>query len=229
MRSIARSLLQGVRRARDKLRLRRISSSTPLSRVSGYDRGTPIDRHYIEQFLADHSGDIRGRVLEVGDDTYARKFGGGRVTRQDILHIDRSNRAATIVGDLSNPQILPANTYDCIILTQTLQYVFDLPAALKQLRSALRPSGVLLVTVPGLAPVSLDDWQDSYYWRFTLRSLERLLSAAFDPAEVETLAFGNLYAAINFLRGAAVEEVNKERLREVMPEYAIVITARAVG
>jgi hypothetical protein len=53
---------------------------TPISRSFGYDRGQPIDRYYIANFLGRHSGDIRGHVLEIGDDRYTRRFGGDRVT-----------------------------------------------------------------------------------------------------------------------------------------------------
>jgi SAM-dependent methyltransferase len=211
------------------LRFGRISSSTPLSKASGFDRGKPIDRYYIERFLASHSSDIRGRVLEVGDDAYSREFAGGPILQQDVLHIDDSNPKATLIGDLSVPGLLPSKAYDCIILTQTLQYVFDVPVALEQIHDALRPGGVLLLTAPGIAPISLDDWQDSFYWRFTAHSLERLLSAVFDPARVDVSPFGNLYAAAAFLHGAAVQETSSKKLQPVMPEYAIVICARAVA
>src|ERR1044071_606160 len=59
---------------------------TPISREFGLDRGQPIDRYYVEDFLERNAADIRGRVLEVGDDRYTRKFGGGRVSRSDVLH-----------------------------------------------------------------------------------------------------------------------------------------------
>src|SRR5258708_1276969 len=36
----------------------------PISTSFGFDRGTPIDRYYIENFLGRNAGDIRGRVLE---------------------------------------------------------------------------------------------------------------------------------------------------------------------
>src|ERR687895_460818 len=61
------------------LRLGSLRRVTPISRNYGFDRGTPIDRHYIERFLTRHAGDVRGRVLEVGDDEYTRRFGGERV------------------------------------------------------------------------------------------------------------------------------------------------------
>lgn len=123
--------------------------------------------------------------------------------------------------------MLPPNSFDCVILTQTLQYLFDVPTALKQVRDSLRPGGVLLLTAPGVAPVSLDDWRDSYYWRFTAPAVERLLGQLFGTAEV--LPFGNLYAATAFLHGAAAEELDEAKLQPVMDEYAVVIAARAVA
>src|SRR4051794_26371519 len=82
------------------------ATTCPVSRDYGWDRGTPIDRHYIENFIAQHSKDISGHVLEVGDDAYSRKFGRSRVSRQDVLHIHAGNPRATIVGDLSRPGVL---------------------------------------------------------------------------------------------------------------------------
>ena len=60
---------------------------TPVSEVWGFDRGRPIDRYYIERFLQQHAPDVRGHVLEIGDDTYTRQFGGARVTRSDVLNV----------------------------------------------------------------------------------------------------------------------------------------------
>ena len=79
---------------------------TPISDRWGLDRGTPVDRHYIEHFLGQRAGDIRGRVLEIGDYAYTRRFGGagGRV---DVLDVDAGNPDATIVGDLSRPESFP--------------------------------------------------------------------------------------------------------------------------
>jgi SAM-dependent methyltransferase len=228
--ALARPLVHRFRRVRDRVLLRSVhfNGSSPLSSASGFDRGTPIDRFYIEQFLASHASDIHGRVLEVGEDKYSRRFGGDRVTRQGILHVDGSNASATIIGDLSDPDILPRESFDCILITQTLQYVFDLGAALGNLRSALRPGGIALITVPGIAPVSIDDWKDSYYWRFTPAAVDRLLAESFGYGNFSISAGGNLFAATGFLHGAAVEELPREKLEPVMDDYAIVVMARAV-
>lgn len=37
----------------------------PFSAKYGFERGMPVDRIYIEDFLARHAADIRGAVLEV--------------------------------------------------------------------------------------------------------------------------------------------------------------------
>ena len=78
--------------------LRRI---TPVSQNWGLDRGLPIDRYYVEHFLARHAEDLRGRVLEIEDDMYTRKFGSNCVTSRDVLHVVEGNPRATIVGDLT--------------------------------------------------------------------------------------------------------------------------------
>src|SRR5574341_1360213 len=78
--------------------LRRV---TPISTVFGLDRGRCIDRYYIETFLARHATEIRGRVLEIGDNIYTWRFGGDRVVQSDILDVASTNRQASIIADLA--------------------------------------------------------------------------------------------------------------------------------
>jgi hypothetical protein len=66
----------------------------------GAARGRPIDRAYIELFLSQHRGDIRGDVLEIGDNRYTLRFGEGRVRKSVIADASRDNRNATIIADL---------------------------------------------------------------------------------------------------------------------------------
>ena len=185
MRELARKLpepvkriARGVRRLAGiaVMRIGRIRSTTPLSRNWGYDRGTPIDRYYIENFLTAHAADVRGNVLEIQEDDYSRRFGGERVTQQDILNVDDSNPRATIIGDLADPSTLPKEQFDCIILTQTLHLIFDMPAALANLHRALRPGGVILITVPGISPLDRNEFQNSWYWSLTAPALARLFA-----------------------------------------------------
>jgi SAM-dependent methyltransferase len=219
-----------IRRAHGLLTMNfgRIRSVKPLSRSWGYDRGTPIDRHYIEGFLERHRQHVKGQVLEVQEDNYSHRFGGDRVTHIDILSLESSNHRATIVGDLADPRTLPAGQFDCIILTQTLHLVFDMSRAIANVHRALRPGGVLLVTVPGITPLDRAEYLDCWYWSLTGPALRRLMSGPFGPEGVEVEAYGNLYAATAFLHAAAIEEVSKRKLDTRDPAYPVTIAARAI-
>ena len=123
--------------------------TSPISPYWGFDRGTPIDRYYIEAFLAEHARDIQGAVLEFGDDSYARRFGGDLVTKAAVLDVDVTNTEAAYHEDLATGGGLPAHAFDCVICTQTLHLMYDLHAAIAALWSALKPGEVILATLPG--------------------------------------------------------------------------------
>ena len=203
----------------------------PVSADFGYDRGTPIDRHYIERFLERHQADIRGRVLEVGDDSYSRQFGGSRITQQDVLHVSASNPAATIVGNLADVDLLPEGAFDCLVLTQTLHLVFDMPAAVRSMHRALKPGGVALVTVPGLSPIDRGEWRHTWYWFLTRYSAARLFEDVFGAAQVEVQTHGNAHVTTAFIQGVALEEIEPAKLDPVDETLALLVTvvARKAG
>jgi SAM-dependent methyltransferase len=207
---------------------------TPVSREFGYERGKPIDRHYIEDFLARHgvmpgysTGDITGRVMEVGGDEYTQRFGSD-VAASDVLHVSADNPDASLIGDLETGDGVPTDAYDCVICTQTLNVVYDLRGAVRALHDALAPGGVLLLTVAGICQAARpdrDQWGD--YWRFTSLSVRRLLEEAFDPAAVRVEAYGNLASAIYFLQGRIAVDLQPGELIPRDPDYEILIAARA--
>jgi SAM-dependent methyltransferase len=207
---------------------------TPVSVSHGIDRGTPIDRYFIEKFLRQYCNGIKGRVLEVGDPDYTLRFGGKRVTRSDVLHVDLKKPGVTIVADLSQGDQIPSEAFDCFIMTQTLQYIFNIEAAIKTIYRILKPGGVLLATFPGICPLAhkgylerlTEKWED--HWRFTRRSAQRIFSEIFPPQNVSVAAHGNVLAAISFLHGLAVEELRQEELDYQDANYEVLITVRAV-
>jgi SAM-dependent methyltransferase len=198
----------------------------PVSRNFGYDRGLPVDRHYIEAFLATRADDIHGRVLEIGDDTYTRRFGGARVTRCDVLHVEPVP-VATFVGDLTGADHLPADAFECVILTQTLHLIYDARAALTTVHRILKPGGRLLATVPGISQLSDDQWRAYWCWSFTSRSVRQLLAETFPEGDVIVETRGNVLTAIAFLHGLATEELGPDELAYHDPAYELLITARA--
>jgi SAM-dependent methyltransferase len=205
--------------------LRRV---TPISEAWGFDRGLPVDRYYIENFLALQSGDIQGRVLEIGDATYTRRFGGDRVTQIDIFHAVEGNPEATIIGDLTDAKQIPSNTFDCIILTSTLQLIYEVRSALETIHRILKPGGVVLVTVPGITQLCDAQWKKSWYWNYTTLSIQRLFEEVFPASNLQITTHGNVLAATAFLQGLASEELDRQELDYQDSNYEITITVRAI-
>lgn len=208
--------------------LRRLS---PISAVFGQDRDlVTIERHYIEEFLERHSDDVKGRVLEMGDASYIRKFGGDKVTQEDVLNYVEGNPNATIVADLTDAPHIPDNTFDCIIITQTLQMIFEVGKAIETLERILKPGGVVLCTSHGMTRVArregVDDWGE--YWHFTSQSKRHLFRAHFDTDKVEVSTVGNVFTCICNLHGLGASEIDESELATHDPNYEMLVMVRAV-
>lgn len=199
----------------------------PISADFGFDRGVPIDRYFVEIFLARNAARIRGRVLEIGDNEYTLRFGGKKVEKSDVLHVDAANPIATIIGDLSIPGTLPERAFDCIVLTQTLHLIFDMRGALAELAGALKPGGTLLVTVPGISPIDRGTWRHTWFWSLTEIAMGRLLAPAFEEKDIEVETFGNVFAAVCFLQGLAVSEVARAKLDVLDKSFPVIVAATA--
>lgn len=198
-----------------------------MSTQFGLDRGRPIDRFYIERFLEQNTSLIRGRVLEVQERTYTDWFGSG-VDHSDVLHAGPGNAEATLVGDLTTGEGIPQSAYDCIILTQTLPFIWDVRAAVHGTRTALKPGGTLLATVPGISQISREDmreWGD--WWRFTSASARRLFEEEYGAENVEVETHGNLVAACALLYGLAQHEVGRAELERRQDDYELIVTIKA--
>lgn len=249
-RSRLRSFLRrGVRRAlalwrrsrpgREVTRFGAMRRLRPVSEEWGYDRGQPIDRWYIDDFLGRFSmahyyaaGDIRGRILEVGGDEYssraAARSGRGSISSIDVLHVSDENPKATIVGDLVTGAGVPKDAFDCLICTQTLHVVFDIHAAVRTIHQALRRGGVALVTVPGITRSCVPDrdhWGD--YWRLTSSGAEQLFAQVFGADSVRVETYGNLRTAMGFLQGMAAEEFAPWELQVHDLDFEVLIGIRA--
>jgi glycosyltransferase involved in cell wall biosynthesis len=203
-----------------------LDNTRPISLNFGFDRGTPIDRYYIEKFLAENAADIRGRALEIGDASYCERFGSG-ITHQDVLHVSADNPNATIIGDLATPGTLPDDAFDCIVLTQTLHLIYDMKIAVDLIHRALKPGGVLLLTVPGISQLDRGEWGDTWYWSLTGQSATRLFGDCFGAANMIVGVHGNVYAATCYINGLALEEVDRGKLDHFDPSYPVIVTVRA--
>lgn len=204
-----------------------LGSPYPVSMDFGFDRGQPIDRYYVERFLERHAGDVRGTVLEIGENAYSHRIGGDRVERQEILDNDARNPNATLIGDIADPAVLRNETFDCMILTQTLHFIYDFRGTIKRIHAALKPGGVVLLTVPGISQIDRGAWGANWYWAFTHASIQRLFTEVFGEEAVHVEHHGNVFAATAFLQGLAVSEVDVSKLDVVDDAYQVIVAVRA--
>lgn len=196
-----------------------------MSNSWGFDRGRPVDRYYIDSFLEAHRNDIHGRILEILNKEYTRRFGSD-IERSDILDIDPANQQATIIADLAAADSIESDSFDCFILTQTLQLIYDVKSAIAHSHRILRPGGVLLVTIPAVSRLAGEGYTD--YWRFTPASCARLFGEIFGADQVTITAYGNVLSAVAFLEGMAYEELTKTELDVVDERYPVLMAIRAV-
>lgn len=206
-------------------------SAEPVSRIFGIDRGTPIDRVLIENFLSSQREFIRGDCLEVEEPTYTRKFGAaGHVSHVlKFAPSDRPGHGAEVVADLTRPDTVPAGRFDCFICTQTLNFIFDLAPVIVSIHRLLKPGGRALITAAGISQISRFDyerWGD--YWRFTDQSLAKLLTRQFSADKVRVSTVGNVALSCLFLQGLAAEDVpDPSLLQRTDPDYPMLVCAVA--
>lgn len=208
-----------------KSRLRLAFDVYPLSEDWGFDRGQPIHRYYLKIFLKKFSDDIQGHCLEFEDDLYTSRYGRERVKKLDILHKEEGNPKATIIADLTKPNQIPSNQFDCIICTFMLHWIFELDKFVSELYRILKPGGILLIAVP---QVSMCDIPHHDFWRFTPECLNTILSRIFGVENVTGEAYGNSLSTVADLRGLVVHELSQAELEYYDERFALVVCARAI-
>lgn len=211
-------------RLRRRPRWGNLRRERPFSERWGYDRGTSVDRYFINPFIEAHGSAITGVVLEVKEDLYASKYGHD-ISRIEILDVNARNLEATLIADLGDAASVPESTYDCAIVTQTLQYIPAVDTAMTNIWRSLKPGGCLLLTVPCLAKGEAT-LRSGESWRFLPAGLEALVHRACEPApsSFEITAHGNLTVAIANLLGLAAEELKPAELDRRDPDFPLVLT-----
>lgn len=202
-----------------------ISKLEPMSRKFGFDRGKPIDRVYIEQFLQRNRKSIWGSVLEINTDAYTKRYGAKKVSHIDILDINKSNRDATIIGDLRDLSEVKDNTFDSLVITQTFGVIDEYQKAIAECHRILKPGGVLLATVSTMAPLHQ---RGSSYWRFNPLGAKYAFSKIFGTQNVSVSEYGNFHTGLAFWMGLAVEDMDENSFKKNDPEYPFILGIKAI-
>lgn len=143
-----------------------------------------FDRPYINDYINLTKEYIREDVLEFagGDVVYAKKYGkcSNVYLMAAIAHKD-VYPDVDFYADLDDLTTLPEQKFDCIVATQVIMYMKNVEVALQNLKSMLRPGGVLIITVPG--PLFHHSKGSHHMFSFTEESLEYLCDKVFHNYE----------------------------------------------
>jgi len=193
----------------------------PFSASYGFDRGTPIDRYYLDAFLRGNQRLITGRVLEVQLPSYTRRFGHGVQESHSVDIEPKFN--ATFTCDLADAPEIPSDYYDCFLLPNTLQHVEALRPALQTMLRVTKPGGTLLASAAGFLPL-IEDGGD--FWRLSAQGWRRLLADAWPGCEIAVESHGNCLVALAAMHGLALEELSDGELDVQDPRYPVLVTIR---
>jgi hypothetical protein len=192
----------------------------------GFSRGTPIDRIYIEKFLETSRQYIRGNVLEFGDNHYYKKFCVDKNSTCEIFTSKLDNRedgVKRIHGDLTQLNELPHETYDTIICTNVLNFIYDVNSAADGLYKLLKPGGTCLITLASfsthISKYDSDRWGD--YWRFSEKSAIKLFENKFTIEN--RYVFGNSYSSVAQMYGYCLEELDMKKIFNIEFEYTMIV------
>ncbi|HEU5285187.1 MAG TPA: class I SAM-dependent methyltransferase [Sphingomicrobium sp.] len=176
------------------------------------------------------------RILEVGCGTghnleMLGRFGTVEATElNDSARALASERLGRPVKRAALPDLsmLADERYDLVALLDVLEHVADDQAALRAIRSKLRPGGKLLVTVPGNPWMwSAHDVSHHHHRRYRRRELERVATAA--GLEIDLLSPFNslLFPAIAAARIAG-RLLGRESADDAMPPPPVNQLLRAI-
>jgi len=184
--------------------------TSPIDELFGHRRGKPIDRYYIETFLEKNKECVTGRCLEIAENTYTKEFGQDRVTESMMLHVEGWGDGV-VKGNLETGEGIEENSFDTMIITQTLMYIYDVKATVENIYKGLRENGTALITVSGISKIArYDDDNWGMFHSFYMSGLKKLFYPIFGEGNVEIIHYGNVKTAIAFLYGGTVEELTRE-------------------
>lgn len=205
-----------------------ISSMSPVPFTEQFvtERGTPVDRYYIERFLQEHRNLIKGDVLEIEDNLYTKKFGISGEFRSIVM--DYSSKAPYIDfnADLESGDGIRENIADCFIITQTLMYIFDVKSAAANIGRLLKKNGYALITCSGLSQNSvrcMDDYGS--YFNFNPAVFRRMFEDENSLDVLETGSYGNVKTVSAHIAGLCCEDLTESDFSYNDKHYPLIVYA----
>lgn len=182
----------------------------PVSEQFATERGTPVDRYYIEKYLEQNSMYIRGHVLEIEDNAYTKKFGRNHYEKSLVMDVSAKTPNIDFNANIETGEGVEGAIADCFICTQTLMYIYNLNAAAKNIVKILKPGGVALITCSGLSQNSRRCMENyGAYWGFNEASLKNIFSEVDGANIIESGTYGNVKTVSAHINGLCQEDLDK--------------------
>ncbi|WP_071192531.1 methyltransferase domain-containing protein [Trichormus sp. NMC-1] len=192
-----------------------LKKTVPICQAFGLTRGKPIDRYYLNKFIAEIYPQITGNILEIGGipkdkDFYQVNPGSS----YQIMNLE-PGLGIDIVGDAHDVSIIKPESFDSIITFNVLEHCYAPWQVVENIYTWLKPGGKCFVMVPSavrLHATPMDYWRplpDAMAWMFRNFSQKKLY------------VYGNPISVIASYHGIATEELTTEELDAFHPDYPV--------
>ena len=190
--------------------------ANPFCPRFGYSRGSPIDRYYLNLFVAEIRDQVRGDVVEVGGNNCNKnEYGFSRASRYRGLDVVASP-GVDLVGDAAQPQCLPPSSLDGLVIFNVLEHTPRPWEIVANMRLWLREGGVACCMVPNAQRLHK---APEDYWRPLPAALMEMFTGW---SERRLYQYGNPVSTVASLMGIAAEELKEAELLDYHPDYPVV-------
>jgi SAM-dependent methyltransferase len=187
----------------------------PICKRFGFSRGTPIDRYYLDKFVAQIRNRVVGATVEIGGARQNREL--YRLTNvSEYTAIDaEAHDYVDVVGDAHDSSLLAPDSADSILAFNVLEHCADPWLVARNMHRWLRTGGCAFCMVPNAQRVHnfpRDYWRplpDGVNWLFR------------DFGSRELSQYGNPTSVIASQLGIAAEELTQAELDAQHPDYPV--------
>lgn len=129
--------------------------------------------------------------------------------------------------DFTKLETIDSESCDYVICEWQLQRAWNPSYAIGHLKRILKPSGVLVATVPGVV-VSSRCLSEKDYWRFTKLGAQRLFAEHFFSKSLTIVSLGNVLTAAATLHNVPPGHLYPNEFAHIDERHPVVIGIRAV-
>ena len=189
---------------------------TPFCPDFGLTRGTPIDRVYLDKFIAKIASTVTGSALEIGGLSDNKTlYGFHACTEYHGLDLKEAP-GVSYVGDAHDTALFDAGSFESILLFNVLEHCYAPQKVIDNIFCWLKPGGKCFLMVPNAQRVH--DYPADY-WRPLPDGIKYLFR---EYKEMQLYVYGNPVTLMASMMGVAAEELASNEIDPHHPEYPVV-------